>query len=166
MKKLAIFVLPFVAFFATAAITNWDGVLPNANLTPGAVNTNLQISAIAQHGFVSGTDARHVTESEKKAVFMEYFGKVPANRGDYEIDHLISLELGGANDIHNLWPQSYTAKPWNAHVKDKLENWMSKSVRDSYKTNATYAEHLLQVYQYQISHNWTNAYLNYLGQPK
>jgi hypothetical protein len=35
---------------------------------------------------------------------------------------LISLELGGSNDIGNLWPQSYRTEPWNAHVKDKLED--------------------------------------------
>jgi hypothetical protein len=42
--------------------------------------------------------------------------------GEYEVDHLISLELGGSNDIKNLWPESYRTEPWNAHVKDKLED--------------------------------------------
>lgn len=37
-----------------------------------------------------------------------------------EVDHLISLELGGANAIENLWPQPFDGK-WNAHVKDRLE---------------------------------------------
>ena len=41
---------------------------------------------------------------------------------EYEVDHLISLELGGSNSIRNLWPQSYLTQPWNAHVKDRLEN--------------------------------------------
>ena len=34
-----------------------------------------------------------------------------------EIDHLISLELGGANTEDNLWPQPYDGD-WNAHDKD------------------------------------------------
>jgi hypothetical protein len=42
--------------------------------------------------------------------------------GEYEIDHLVSLELGGSSSIRNLWPQSYVTEPQNAHVKDKLEN--------------------------------------------
>jgi hypothetical protein len=42
--------------------------------------------------------------------------------GEYEVDHLISLELGGSNDISNLWPESYRTEPWNAHMKDKLED--------------------------------------------
>ena len=53
-------------------------------------------------------------------MFKEY--GVNRRSGKFEIDHLISLELGGANDIHNLWPQSYTTMPMNAHVKDALED--------------------------------------------
>ena len=40
----------------------------------------------------------------------------------FEIDHLISLELGGSNNIKNLWPQSYTTVTYNARTKDDLEN--------------------------------------------
>jgi hypothetical protein len=48
--------------------------------------------------------------------------------GEYEVDHLISLELGGSNDIKNLWPESHQTKPWNAHVKDKLEDRLHELV--------------------------------------
>ena len=41
--------------------------------------------------------------------------------GDYEIDHLIPLELGGSNLIKNLWPESHRTSPWNAQVKVRLE---------------------------------------------
>jgi hypothetical protein len=43
-------------------------------------------------------------------------------------DHLISLELGGSNDIQNLWPESYRTEPWNAHVKDRLEDRLNDLV--------------------------------------
>ena len=29
----------------------------------------------------------------------------------YEVDHLISLELGGSNEVANLWPEAATPKP-------------------------------------------------------
>ena len=46
-----------------------------------------------------------------------------------EIDHLISLEIGGSNDITNLWPQPFQGT-WNAHMKDALENYFHKSMCD------------------------------------
>jgi hypothetical protein len=44
-----------------------------------------------------------------------------------EVDHLISLELGGSNDIKNLWPEPYLPRP-GARQKDVLENWLHKQV--------------------------------------
>jgi hypothetical protein len=43
------------------------------------------------------------------------------------MDHLISRELGGADNVRNLWPQPYTG-PWNARDKDRLENRLHREV--------------------------------------
>jgi hypothetical protein len=40
----------------------------------------------------------------------------------YEVDYLITPALGGADDIRNLWPQSYVSTAWNARVKNALED--------------------------------------------
>jgi len=48
----------------------------------------------------------------------------------YELDHLISLELGGCPDCAtNLWPQPYYPKP-GAHEKDQVENYLHKALCD------------------------------------
>ncbi|MFM9735729.1 HNH endonuclease, partial [Streptomyces niveiscabiei] len=73
--------------------------------------------------------------------------------GDYEVDHIISLELGGSNDIKNLWPQPYHGL-WNAHMKDKLENKLNEMV----KTNQIE----LADAQKAISTDWVGAYLKYV----
>ncbi len=44
-----------------------------------------------------------------------------------EIDHLISLELGGDNGEKNEWPQPYSPKP-GAYEKDEVENWLHAQV--------------------------------------
>ena len=64
---------------------------------------------------------RNVPQSEKYAVERDY-GLRPGHYGrSLEIDHIVSLELGGSNDIANLFPERENAHP-GYHVKDKLEN--------------------------------------------
>lgn len=134
-----------------------DPILPDSHLTPGVALTNVTVEQICQPGYAKSV--RDVPESEKRQVFIEYFGSVPAQPGNYEIDHLISLELGGSNDIRNLWPQSYQTQPWNSHVKDKLEDRMAALVRaELQKHGPSAAETLLRQYQQEISKNWIAAY--------
>jgi len=136
-----------------------DPILPVSSVTPGVIFTNLDINTLV--GRSTGS-VRNVPDSEKNQVFMNYFGYIPANKGNYEIDHLISLELGGCNDIGNLWPQSYITKPWNSHVKDHLEDHCAALVRKDLKQNGSeHATILLNQIQYDISHNWTNAFVKY-----
>src|SRR5262249_28241155 len=73
---------------------------------------------------------------------------------EYEVDHLISLELGGSNSIKNLWPQSYLTQPYNAHVKDVLENKLHKMVCDGTID--------LRTAQREIATNWIEAYRKYV----
>jgi len=51
--------------------------------------------------------------------------------GDYEEDHLVSLELGGSpDDPNNLWPEPYTASipDGGARTKDQVENYLHREV--------------------------------------
>lgn len=144
-----------------------DPVIPDPKLTPGVIMTNVTVEQICTKGYANifNGGVRHVPESEKRQVFVAYFGKVPANPAAYEIDHLISLELGGANDIKNLWPQSYTG-PWNARVKDRLENWLAADVRHVLAAQGhDAATARLKLHQQEVAANWTNTYVKYLGQP-
>src|SRR5689334_17762449 len=86
--------------------------LPNPDLTPGAARA-VDLATICAKG--SAKAARHTPASIKAQAYAEY-GITQHRPGDYEVDHLISLELGGADEIKNLWPQSYKTTPWNAHV--------------------------------------------------
>jgi hypothetical protein len=59
-------------------------------------------------------------------VYAEY-GIAERNPGDYEVDHLVPLELGGSNDIANLWPEA-AAPPPGFHQKDLVENYLHDQV--------------------------------------
>src|SRR5712691_7632060 len=76
-------------------------ILPNPSLTPGAA---LAVGAddICVPGYTKLV--RDVPASVKRQVYEEY-GITTHAPGEYEVDHLISLELGGSNSIRNLWPQ-------------------------------------------------------------
>ncbi len=96
--------------------------LPDRLLTPGIALTASR-RRICRPGYASSV--RDVPESERREVYERYGERdVPyAN----EVDHLVSLELGGANALRNLWPEPYRGR-WNARVKDVLENRLHELV--------------------------------------
>lgn len=133
--------------------------LPNPELTPGVSRPDITQATVCKTKW--GRDARHVTAAMKAHVFQEY--GLSGNSDAFckpkgcEIDHLISRELGGADDVRNLWPQSYSG-PWNAHDKDRVENRLHKEVCAGTLS--------LQDARALIAKDWTAAYRRYLGAPK
>lgn len=135
--------------------------IPDSRLTPGAINSEATKRKICVPNYTSGSDIhgakiRNVSESLKKKVFAEY--NIDPTSDKFEIDHLISLELGGTNDIKNLWPQSYTTTPYNAHMKDNLENTLHRMVCSN-QMNLSDA-------QREISTDWILAYNKYVKSEK
>ena len=127
-------------------------IIPDHVMTPGVVDPVATRQKICTPGYTA--TVRHVPPSLKKKVFARY--KIDPKSDKFEVDHLISLELGGSNDINNLWPQSYTTQPWNARKKDRLENklrfFICTGVID------------MKTAQDDISGDWTVAYKKYVGE--
>jgi hypothetical protein len=142
--------------FGLLATAGWaqSPLLPDSALSPGATRA-VTLKSVCTPG--SSKVVRNVPESEKNAVYKEY-GIAHRKPGEFEIDHLISLELGGSNDIKNLWPQSYITKPYNAHVKDKLENQLHSEICAGKLS--------MKDAQFAISHNWIAAYDKRFGKAK
>src|SRR6185295_8817667 len=90
------------------------GVAPKASLTPGAT---LPVTAneVCAAGFAHSAPV--IPAAMQRKVF-EVYGIANARPDAYEVDYLITPELGGATTIRNLWPEPYHAPVWNAHVKD------------------------------------------------
>src|SRR5262249_11799969 len=72
-----------------------------------------------------------------------------------EVDHLISIEIGGSNEQKNLWPQPYSGLQWNAHVKDRLERF--------YRDQVCSGKILLTTAQREIADDWVAAYKKRIG---
>ncbi|MDR3642463.1 MAG: hypothetical protein P4L74_02430 [Candidatus Doudnabacteria bacterium] len=97
-----------------------SGALPDSSCTPGAIIATATKDQICSSGYSKST--RDVSESTKNQVYAEY-GITAHAAGQYEVDHYISLELGGSNDIANLWPEAAEPKP-GFHEKDEVENFL------------------------------------------
>jgi hypothetical protein len=134
---------------ATLASTSIeDGALPIRALTPGATAgvTADQLCA----GLGPGNEP--IAPEVRRAVLRDY-GMEGLAESEYELDYLITPELGGSSDRRNLWPERYQSRAWNARVKDELERLLPTLVcRGSID---------LATAQRDIASNWIAAYKKY-----
>lgn len=121
--------------------------MPDSRLTPGATVV-LDREAVCSTANVKNKPVPVVLERK----VLDEYGIRSAAAQAYEVDFLVTPALGGADDIRNLWPQSFSAD-WNAHVKDQLEDRLRDMVCDG--------ELELTEAQREIARNWIGAYKKY-----
>ncbi len=109
--------------------TRDHGKLPDRSCTPGSIDpavTQRNIhSTICRDGWTT-----KVRPPESQTEWAKYHVAYPAyhipGSARSELDHLVPLELGGSNDITNLWPE--VGKIPNP--KDSVENALNHAVCD------------------------------------
>lgn len=104
-------------------------LLPDRNVTPGAVNPAIVADRSGKSILVDGVEAnicakgfttdpyKKTTEAMKHQVCERYGEKDCLNPSKGEIDHLVPLEIGGKDTTNNLW---WLPQP-DARVKDQLD---------------------------------------------
>ena len=116
-------------------------MLPDPKLTPGKIARK-------------DKDRLGVTEEMERRVFSRY--RIPwRRRPEFKVDHLIPIELGGADAIDNLWPQSLSTRPYNAHRKEVLTRLLLARIATGQMT--------LEQAQKEISEDWISCFVEYLG---
>jgi hypothetical protein len=125
-------------------------VLPDKNLTGGSVRTGDRNAACGH-----ARENRGQMNAARRDEILRRYGLPPGSHPDYEIDHLIPLCLGGAEDPSNLWaqPRRSIEETWNAEAKDRLERLMCRMVCDGQIDIATAQE--------AFATNWISAYHAY-----
>ena len=124
-------------------------VVPDGELTPGATErATVQDVCTAA---ISNNDPE-VPDPLKREVLKEY-GLTNVSNDAYEIDYLVTPQLGGAPNIRNLWPEPSLHTVWNARVKDALEDRLHYLVCSGQLDLATA--------QHDLSHDWVAAYKKY-----
>lgn len=141
MKTRITLAILLIASGLAANVRAEEGMLPDPKLTPGKVARN-------------GKERNGVTEEMERKVFDRYH--IPWRRRlEFKIDHLIPLELGGADTIDNLWPQSLYTKPYNAQRKELLTERLLARIASGQMT-------LLQA-QEEIRTDWISCFVDRLG---
>jgi hypothetical protein len=124
-----------------ATVQAGDDMLPNRKLTPGQLARRDQ-------------DRHGVTEEMERHVFDRYH--IPwRRRPEFKVDHLIPIELGGADTIDNLWPQSLYARPYNAQRKELLTQRLLARIAEGKMT--------LAQAQKEIREDWISCFVDHLG---
>jgi hypothetical protein len=129
------------------------GVLPDRRCSPGAYYSGLTKAVICSSTFRTAT-IRNVPQSEKYSVERAYGMPARLYGRTIEIDHIVSLELGGSNDIANLFPEPGSGAA-NYRVKDVLENRLHDMVCAGQLT--------LPAAQHGIAGNWRALYARVFG---
>lgn len=161
MNKLLLLALVSAPAFA--------GDMPDSAITPGGIETTDEAIVCAPE---YSKLARNVSESTKKFIYHSYgldggahtgyCDEAHAGKRGCEVDHLVSIELGGTNEAKNLWIQPYRILDltpgeveWNAVMKDTLENRLHKMVCKEHSITLEEAQHA-------ISTDWKAAYSKYI----
>ena len=133
---------------ASVASTAEPGALPNRSLTPGATRA-LPVTELCSN---IPREPSPVPPSVRQEVLRNYrMEHVPDH--EYELDYLVTPDLGGAPDPKNLWPERYGSRVWNARVKDQLEDLLPHLVCQGEVDLATA--------QRDIATDWIAAYKKY-----
>jgi hypothetical protein len=130
--------------------------IPDSACTPGAINPTVTLGILQGGDFKTGCERNKAsTVKTKNATYDEYRISHPQdNKGQNqtcELDHLVSLELGGADTVDNIWPQCGPDGVALARrffkVKDSVENYLAVQVRQG-KIALAEAQH-------GIAQDWT-----------
>jgi hypothetical protein len=113
--------------------------LPDRGCTPGAINATLTRDTLTNPSFRTACVRDKATSAQQKETTYTTYGtpKPERNTGvmqTCELDHLVSLELGGADTLNNIWPQcgpdDVVLVSRFFKQKDIVENYLAKQVKD------------------------------------
>jgi len=112
--------------------------IPDSACTPGAINPTVTLKVLQGGKFKTGCERdKATTRTKKNTTYVQYSLDRPKNntgkKQTCELDHLVSLELGGADTLDNIWPQCGPDDVGLAQrffkIKDSVENYLAVQVR-------------------------------------
>ena len=146
--------------------------IPDPNCSPGAINPTITLKILKTKGFTTKCLRNLATSPREKAKTYGWYNiERPTNNSGKtmicELDHIISLQLGGADTLDNLWPQCGPSRrvalgKRHFKLKDDVENYLAAQIKAG-KID-------LRTAQRGIAEDWTQfldaAIARKLGRPK
>lgn len=133
---------------------------PDPDCTPGAINPTVTVNILRDRTFRTRCIRNRTTDEQRKNLAYEWYG-IPHPRHNFgpqqtcELDHVVPLELGGADTLDNIFPQCGPAGvPLEQRFfkrKDTVENYLAWAVKSGRMD--------LSAAQRGIASDWTQ-YLN------
>lgn len=112
--------------------------LPDPACTPGAINPTVTIDVLRDPAYRTSCTRDSGTTARQKAGTYDWYNiEHPTNNTGpnqtCELDHLVSLELGGADTLDNIWPQcgppGVALRQRYFKQKDLVENYLAAQVK-------------------------------------
>ena len=140
---------------ASPALAQDAAAYPDPTLTPGAIRSTDrdEICSTGTRGL------RHGSRARSDLIYGRY-GIARSDRMQFTLDHLIPLEIGGADVEENFWPEPRRslAGEWDDTRKDQLERRLAILVCAG-QLDARAA-------QKAIAEDWTEAYRCFVHDPQ
>jgi hypothetical protein len=133
--------------------TRDGGSLPDPSCTPGSFDPAMTAAVLCSSSYSTSSyrPPESQTEDAKWKVVEPAYGQHDVSG---ELDHLVSLELGGSNDLSNLWVEAGSIPNPKDSVENALHRWVcsggSASIRQQRLADA----------QKAIASDWKTALAN------
>jgi hypothetical protein len=112
--------------------------VPDPGCTPGGIDPSVTADVLRNRAWGTGCIRNcQTSESEKHITYRWYAIRLPhRNHGESqvcELDHLVPLELGGADGLGNIWPEcgpsAVALDERYFKIKDRVENYLADAVK-------------------------------------
>ncbi|MHB1698986.1 MAG: hypothetical protein ACYCSN_02445 [Acidobacteriaceae bacterium] len=112
--------------------------VPDPRCTPGGINPSVSAEVLKTAAWRTRCVRNCQTSEAEKHVTYGWYGirKPRSNSGENqvcELDHLVPLELGGADGLGNIWPEcgpgSMPLQNRYFKIKDRVENYLADEVK-------------------------------------
>jgi hypothetical protein len=111
---------------------------PDPRCTPGGINPSLTLDVLRDPTFRTRTVRNCASSEAQKHIAYRWYNiekpQINSNQNQVcELDHLVPLELGGADGLGNIWPEcgpdAVTLNQRYFKQKDHVENYLADQVK-------------------------------------